>query len=224
MQKDNLRYERKFIDKSINFNNINFLLKKGTQGFREKFPSRYVNNIYLDDYKFSFFSKNYNGLFNRIKYRIRWYGDIRSEIKSPVLELKIKNGLLGYKLHYPLKPFLMKKLYLKNNFKQLINNSDIPDLIKENMKYLKPTLFNRYKRKYFISSIFPHCRITMDNNLIYAKPEKINFINTFINKPIIIEFKYPWEVHTSIDYLSNKLSLRLSKFSKYVNGIIYLYR
>ena len=41
----------------------------------------------------------------RIKSRIRWYCEIFCVIEKPVLELKIKNSLLGRKESYPVNTF-----------------------------------------------------------------------------------------------------------------------
>jgi hypothetical protein len=62
---------------------------------------------------------------DRTKYRIRWYGKTIDIISNPVLELKIKKGLLGTKKKIELQPIST----LKVNH-SVINNSiefsDVP--------------------------------------------------------------------------------------------------
>jgi len=220
-----LRYERKFIDKILDIKEFEHSILNHPSGFKEVYSQRCVNNIYFDDDRFSLFSKNIEGYYDRIKYRIRWYGDILSEIKKPKLELKIKKGLLGYKRSFSLKPFSLELLNYNNSFNKLIYESEIPIEIKESLKFLRPKLINNYTRKYFISTISPHIRLTMDNQLKYYRPLlAYNNRSEFPNSVKVIELKYDNKKEDNIDFVSGQLNFRLSKFSKYVNGIIFLYK
>ena len=64
--------------------------------FKEIYYERRVNNIYLDSFDYANYYANINGEQNRVKQRIRWYGDT-FDAKTPILEYKIKHGELGIK-------------------------------------------------------------------------------------------------------------------------------
>jgi len=66
------------------------------------YPSRYVNNIYLDTNDYTHYWDNVAGLSKRIKVRIRRYGDSHGFIANPVLEFKIKDNMLGSKVSIPM--------------------------------------------------------------------------------------------------------------------------
>ena len=59
----------------------------------------------LDNYR-----DNLNGVQNRIKHRIRWYGEV-IKVEEPILEYKIKQGELGYKESYPLLGFVFDEAF-----------------------------------------------------------------------------------------------------------------
>ena len=61
--------------------------------------------IYFDSLNFKDYSETINGISNRQKIRIRWYGDFFGLIKKPVLEFKQKKGILVKKITRPFPPF-----------------------------------------------------------------------------------------------------------------------
>ena len=146
------RYERKFFISSIHRHRVNIIIKSHPAFFREIFHKRKVNNIYFDSFQFQNFLDNVEGSTERVKFRIRWYNDMFGEVLNPVLELKIKKGMLGRKESYSLVPFKMNPDFTVNKIKDVIQNSDIPDYIKEKVKYLYPRLLNQYTRVYFMSA------------------------------------------------------------------------
>ena len=68
------RYERKYLlDKS----KLNFFMKKlYLNNFEEVYTQRIINNIYYDTLNFSSFIETKEGVSDRIKYRVRWYGKV----------------------------------------------------------------------------------------------------------------------------------------------------
>ena len=97
---NNLRYERKWI-----FNNVNYLsvLNKSFNSkflFQKQYPKRFVNSLYLDDQNYTSVRENLNGVSERKKFRIRWYGKDRFILNKPKLEVKIKNNFLNYKVFF----------------------------------------------------------------------------------------------------------------------------
>ena len=90
----NYRYERKFILSRIDQFKAESFIHHNLAMFSEVFQKREVNNIYLDSLSLSNYSDNLIGNSPRKKIRIRWYGKKSSLIKHPILEFKIKKGLL----------------------------------------------------------------------------------------------------------------------------------
>ena len=86
----NFRYERKFIAPALTYSEIKSTIKHHPYMFSEIYHQRHINNIYFDTINLNNLSANVDGFSNRIKIRIRWYGDLFGRIKKPVLELKIK--------------------------------------------------------------------------------------------------------------------------------------
>ena len=62
-------------------------------GFRTTFPTRLVNNLYLDTPHLNSFNANQAGVSTRQKLRLRWYGEMTTITESPVLEMQI--GFMG---------------------------------------------------------------------------------------------------------------------------------
>ena len=81
------------------------LVRRHPAAFREAYPARFVNNIYLDSHGRSDYHDNIVGVANRNKTRVRWYGPLSGQIAKPVLERKLKRGLISGKLTHALPGF-----------------------------------------------------------------------------------------------------------------------
>lgn len=224
-QLEPLRYERKYLIADYSFPDILQLIKFHPACFSEIYHERYVNNIYFDTLGMNNYFENVEGNKNRKKVRIRWYGDLMGQIKSPVLEYKIKKGLLGYKVSYNLKPFTLDLSFSKSRVNEVLNDKAIPNEVKNDLLSLQPLLLNRYKRKYFLSAD-KNFRITIDHELSYYK---IGYNkNTFLNKSAdhystIVELKYDSSLETEADKVSSEFPFMLTKNSKYLSGLERLY-
>jgi len=162
-----------------------------------------------------------DGLWNRMKIRIRWYGDLFGDIEKPVLEIKIKNGLLNMKNSFRLKPFSIGEFFEVNSIVDVIKISDIPENLKLEMISLEPVLLNRYKRKY-VQSSDGNYRITVDTNMIFYDINSHN--NLFLNKTVdysntVVELKYNYSNDDCAEHIVKYFPFRLTKSSKYVTGI-----
>ena len=220
--KHNFRYERKFtIPNSYSFKKIEQVVKKNYYLFREVFYKRQVNNIYFDSALMNDFHDNVLGVSDRKKIRIRWYGATFGEIKKPVLEIKIKKGLVGDKWSFKLKPFKLDDSFTSEYIQEIFNTSNLPLPILESVKTVDPTLLNSYFRRYYLSADNKF-RITLDFNLLYYKIDKR--FNDFRRKPStdpnkIVELKYALQDDIEAHAVSKQFPFRLNKNSKYVNGI-----
>ena len=173
----NYRYERKSFITELSIYEVENLVKLHPDIFSEIYYKRVINNIYFDSYNLINFRENVDGVTDRVKIRIRWYGNLFGYIEKPILEIKIKKGLLGKKISVPIKPF---------SFKNEINISDIlksieylEEFLLIDLKSIKPSLVNRYARKYYQSSN-KKFRITLDNEQSFISINKRK--NTFLNR------------------------------------------
>lgn len=212
LQTKKYRFERKYtIDRIYGYKFISELYKKN---FKRRYNDRYVNNIYLDNSNFNSISENFDGLSNRKKTRIRWYGE--KFVKSDkYLEFKIKNEFLNTKKIYNLSNSKLNSLSNINNFitSQLNfarhgNNYNIHKQIAG----LEPKLFNCYTRSYF-TNMNDEIRITIDKNIFYYSP-----VTKMSHKEskLVIEVKYDKEIR----FTNNFNYLNYTRYSKYVKGCV----
>lgn len=215
------RKERKFVVTALNIDQLESIVKSHPALFSRAYPPRFVNNIYFDSPKYQNYGANVVGSANRTKIRIRWYGDQFGYIAKPILEMKIKKGLAGTKKHVALQPFNLKEGLSHKTIRKLIDQSDVTAEIREMLEYLSPTLLNRYFRKYYISSDRKY-RITLDHKLSYTRIAR--YQNYFLqrvqdNSRVILELKYGIEDDEDANRISREFPFRMTKNSKYVNGV-----
>lgn len=215
------RKERKYAISDVGINIVENLVQSHPVMFSKPFPHRYVNNIYFDTSNFQSYGDNVIGAMQRKKFRIRWYGDQFGLIEKPVLEIKIKEGLAGDKKNFPLGPFTLDQGFSEKDIRLLIDQSEIPLLIKETLRHLVPTLLNQYHRRYFLSADRKF-RLTLDSKLTYTRIAK--YQNYFMrritdNRKVIMELKYDVEYDTEFSRISTFFPFRMTKNSKYVDGI-----
>ena len=220
MNINNYRYERKFVIQNLKLYEVENLINSHPALFREIYHQRSVRNIYFDTIDLLHYFDNVEGNSSRNKIRVRWYGDLFGKIKESKLELKCKHGLLGHKIHYDLKHFLINKN--KELSDQVFN---LNELIKNNKKnnnnffHYFPIISNSYKRKYFLSSD-SNFRITLDWDQSFYKVSNGMLCNKMIDiNNIILEIKYNYENQKKIDSISQFFPFRLSKNSKYIQGV-----
>jgi|TARA_B110001452_G_scaffold246663_1_gene232139 hypothetical protein len=211
------RYERKWVFKNINYLQVFNLLIRSKFYFKKHYPLRKINSIYYDDHNLSCIKHNLDGVSERVKYRVRWYGEDKF-LNNPNFEIKMKKGFEVAKKLFPLKNF--NNCSANNNFNELtsyINKEIMPS------KNLLPTVIIKYERIYLVSSD-NLIRATIDYQV---KSKKIfNFRNNFfVNfSDVILELKYDpnldWIVRKNFD----SFNVRLSKNSKYINCSLNRYQ
>lgn len=215
------RFERKFIISELTKPEIELLVKLHPAIFSEIYYPRYVNNVYFDALNMMNYFDNVDGLNHRVKIRIRWYGDLFGFVEKPMLELKIKYGLLGRKESFPLIPFSIDQSIQREAIEEIFRSSQIPDSLKLDLISLQPTLLNRYCRKYFESADHNY-RITIDSDMEFYFINCQN--NTFLHKSAepgntVLELKYNPDRDQNVDRITNNFLFRMTKSSKYVDGI-----
>jgi len=211
LQKSRYRYERKYLIRNVDL--PSFLYEIYNNHFFEVFKERRINNLYYDDIDFNSLMDNIDGLSERKKFRIRWYGNtFGNSFKQ--FEIKSKSEFLNTKKVFKIGKYIIKDFAdLNSSFENicsflLIND---PNFILEcENKSLK--VFNTYLRKYFLSRD-KEIRITIDDDLEFYSPLTKR---VFRESDIVVEVKY----NNDINFLNNFNQLTLCKYSKYVKGII----
>lgn len=68
------RFERKWIYKANEHLTLVNALIKSNLFFYKQYPDRKVNSIYFDDINYSSIIENLDGVYQKKKIRVRWYG------------------------------------------------------------------------------------------------------------------------------------------------------
>lgn len=211
LQKNKFRYERKYIIESVDL--PSFIYEIQNNSFLEVFKKRKINNLYYDSINLDSVIDNVDGLSERKKFRIRWYGDtFKSSIKQ--FEIKSKSEFLNTKRIFNIGEFEIKDNRgfneVFNNLLKVLKKDDLTLYTLMQNKFLK--LHNSYNRKYFVSAD-KNVRITIDSDLIFFSPQTKN---VFQEKNTIIEIKYDKD----FKFISKFKNLKINKYSKYVKGIM----
>lgn len=217
----NPRYERKFIADRLALAEVLALVKRHPAAFREAYPARNVNNLYLDSPDLRDYRDHVNGIAHRTKTRIRWYGAWSGRLDTPTLERKLKQGLVSGKLSHRLPPLSMNGHVWKPDLEAAFDSANLPALMRSALHHLQPSLLNRYQRHYF-QSADGRFRLTVDSALQFAAARHaqgmgVSFCPPAV--PVVIEVKYGLAEAEAAPNVANALPFRLARCSKYVLGI-----
>ncbi len=215
------RYERKVRTYLYDSKDLIALVKSNSALFKESYSRRIVNSIYLDTSSYSFVQDNLDGISNRLKPRIRWYGYQEEEIRDGVLELKQKTNVLGRKERYPFGSMpLSREVFREKLSKKLIRLcQDSPEL--RFLLELEASLMTRYMRQYFVSEN-QKFRITIDTDIKYWAMSGFGrrSVNSFKDYGLIIlELKYDQNT-SGVDEVIREFPFRFARSSKYVTGLL----
>ena len=218
------RYERKFLIKARSERVVEAVVRQHPYLFRSAYTDRAVNNVYFDTPKLKSLHDNIQGVRNRTKTRIRWYGDLRGLAPDPKLEFKIKRGLVGTKEIYSLPPLDTAGQEIERNVEAQLRAADLPTRASLQMAMIRPTLLNSYVRKYFVSAD-GRFRITIDRDLCFF-PARNPWVRRRTRQTCatVLELKYAEEDDREACAVSQHLGFRLSRNSKYVTGMDLLYQ
>jgi hypothetical protein len=217
----NPRYECKFVPEGLVLAEVLALVRRHPAAFREAYPARFVNNIYLDSHGRSDYRDNVVGVANRSKTRVRWYGPLSGQIAKPVLERKLKRGLISGKLTHALPGFALNGEAVHPLLKSAFEAALLPESLRFDLCQREPALFNRYRRYYFLSGD-GRFRLTVDTELQCGRGGASNGLRTALvpfPPTLIIELKFGPSEAEQADRVTNSLPFRLARSSKYVLGI-----
>jgi|APSaa5957512535_1039671.scaffolds.fasta_scaffold06414_6 SPX domain protein involved in polyphosphate accumulation len=217
------RYERKYFISNTSVREVETYVFTNPALFKKAYKKRHVNNIYFDTAGLDNYYNNIEGEQHRLKLRVRWYGELFGLIKSPVLEIKIKKGHVGKKISVSIPPF---KLSDGVDLSNIFNDIDLYSIgLAISMKSLSPVLMNRYSRKYFLSYDEKY-RVTIDSNQYFYNIGRFNNNFNILKKDfssVIMELKYNKKHDVNAHKISSHFPYRVTKSSKYVNGINSMY-
>ena len=121
------------------------------KGFKKIYDIRKISSIYFDDIDLNCLRDNIDGNKDRYKIRIRWYND---NIKNSNIEIKFKEGYVGYKIRYEVQNKIHDIKYLISFTKKcILENFGI---------YMNPVINISYIREYYSNK---KLRLTIDTKL-----------------------------------------------------------
>lgn len=208
------RFERKWLFKSNNYLALINTLIRSNLFFRTQFPTRKVNSIYFDTNNYTSIRQNLDGVSNKKKIRIRWYGN-KDVLDNPTIEIKSKKGFETKKESIRIKELDQVKLFNLKKIKDKLN------VRLKSKKIINPVLTTHYEREYFLS-LNGKIRATVDYNLksIFLNNfSQIDIVKNFKNTSIL-ELKYSIGLDKYVRKNLKDITLRLSKNSKFVNSAI----
>jgi VTC domain len=217
-----LRYEVKSVLPGTEAARVRSWLRIHPAGFVTAYPPRLVNSLYFDSPDRLCFRENLSGIARRRKLRLRWYG-ADCEIIEPVLELKCKEGLLGWKVSErvsggplrfggsrwgPLMAALRERLSDTSRIRLALAG--------------EPTLLVRYHRDYHVSADGV-VRATVDTNIQTVDQSRFGGPRMGPVDPadpeIVLEVKGPESSRREIERTLAEWPLRISRNSKFANGV-----
>jgi SPX domain protein involved in polyphosphate accumulation len=216
-----LRYEKKFMAEGLTTAEVLARVKRHPAAFREVYPPRVVNNIYLDSPTRRDYHDHVNGTANRTKTRVRWYGPLAPLAPHPVLERKLKRGMVSGKEAHPLPPLALHGARLRSLLESTFDSAALPPLLRSALRLVEPALLNRYHRHYFLSGD-RRFRLTIDSDLQFAGLQHNRRPVIAPLHPaatIVLELKFRPEFAEAAEAITNAWPFRVARFSKYVVGI-----
>lgn len=220
---DNLeRYERKWVLDYTSMSSGRALIKSLPLVLGEAYPQRSVHSLYFDTEDLVCFQLHESGSRNRYKVRVRWYGDLYSEVVEAQVELKIRQERMVRKLTYPLGRVSLSLLSEYKYLKEISSHLDVE--VVELLLSLKPKVYTSYDRLYF-STYGDKVRVTLDNNLKFFRYQAGAAVLSQGMQAVpnsILELKYPFDLnHELSPFLPSfpGAQTRNSKYSTAIKGV-----
>jgi len=214
------RFERKMRVTHAERHFLEALIRNHAARFTEAFPSRSIHNLYFDTPLQTFYRDHVNGVPERHKVRIRWYGDADHDRGALQLEIKSKKGWIVQKSCWALPNFESEGLLDLSIVSKLVERSDCPRLVCELIRGLEPALINRYQRRYYRSGD-GKVRVTIDDDLCYFRPfgRLGRSMEGYADDAVIVEIKFDSRHAAAGRAVSEAFPIPLQKNSKYITGM-----
>lgn len=215
------RFERKYHICDMPTWEVEHWVERCPALFGQAYAPRWVNNIYFDSPDLAAYFQNLDGMADRTKLRIRWYGSLLGPVARPVLEFKIKRGLVGTKESYRLQPFTLATNFSTGELDPVLTGSDLPDAVRMELDSVEPVLINRYHRKYYLSAD-GHYRITIDSKLEFYRVHRHGnrfLCRSTLPSSTVLELKYSGAIAGLDERITNFFPFRVTRMSKFVSGL-----
>jgi hypothetical protein len=193
------------------------------EGFRVAHPPRVVNNLYLDSIDLKSFNDNLASVSARQKLRLRWYGlPVGTAITNPVLELKLKDNLLGDKKRQELTCTVDLARPYVEILKVIQAYADLEWRSRLQIA-TQAVLINRYRREYFVSPD-KAIRATLDYAQVALNQRLSSLPNLTRPLPlqelVVIEVKATPQHFERLERVMGFFPVLRTRNSKYVSGVM----
>ena len=216
-----LRYEVKSVLPATELARVHSWLRAHSAGFRVAYPPRAVNSLYFDSPDRLCFRENLSGIARRRKLRLRWYGDSEDRIDA-VLEMKCKEGLLGWKESVRIEQPLSLAGTRWSAFRHELR-SRIPQRFRLLLDLAgAPVLLVRYHRAYLVSAD-GLVRVTVDvdvESVDQTRHAGARFGPRRMDEDLIVlEVKGREVDRPAVEHVLAGWPLRVSRNSKFARGM-----
>ena len=217
---DRFRYERKFYVDGLTLSQAQAIIRHHPALFAPLYAPRFINNIYLDSETRKAGVDNVEGIADRCKARLRWYGDLFG-VSAATLEIKIKRGFVGRKESVLLPVRAVEPSLTRRDVAEWLAAAELPDNVRELLAPQKAVLVNRYQRRYYTTAD-RRFRLTLDDaQEFYGFPVgRLSRTPRHDRDGLIIELKYSLADDVDADRVSSLFPFRLTRSSKYVAGLL----
>jgi len=217
------RYEIKISCKSHQLPQVNAWVRLHPAHWRVAYPSRQVNNVYFETPDYASLNDNLAGIGKRRKLRLRWYGPALETITGAHLELKCRQGQVGWKENWSLERL---RLDLQQPWSDLLGVIKDAADAQANLwlaQFACPALLNHYQRDYYVTPD-QAVRLTVDTRLGASNP-RFSAQPSFrrpapLAERVVIELKTDRQHYQRLVHILAHFPIRADRHSKYVQGMI----
>jgi hypothetical protein len=216
-----MRHEIKIVVPKMMGTDVRSWLRLNQASFSVQFSPRQVNNIYFDHFNLNRYEENLSGVSARHKVRLRWYGVGIKTVRGS-FEVKCKRNTHGWKLSQILGCIIDLDSMSWNEIKVLIQKELKSELLIYFLQANRPVIINTYIREYYHSANGA-IRATLDySQRVYGQQgstlPNLKFFQP-ASEECVLEFKADVDHHDQLAKVVDDFPLRVSKNSKYINGI-----
>ena len=216
------RFEIKLVSEGRDLGHVPVWLRLHPEGFSPTYPLRRVNSIYFDTPDLASVEANLAGISERRKLRLRWYGETREVVRG-TWELKHKRAGLGWKVTQPVAHDIRLDVMTWDQVLHLLRRTASDTIAMDLATVSAATLINSYEREYF-ESADGAVRATVDRNQAAYEQRLSTRPNLTRRSPLrdglVVELKAAPENYDRLVDAAQRLPMRVTRNSKYVNGML----
>jgi len=217
------RYEIKISARPHQLAQVNAWVRLHPVHWRVAYPPRQVNNVYFETLDYASLNDSLAGVGQRRKLRLRWYGPTLETIREARLELKCKQGQVGWKETWPLEHL---SLDLHQPWSYLLRAIKDAASAQANLwldQFTCPALLNHYQRDYYVTPD-QALRLTVDSRL-RAYDQRFTALPNYrrpapLAERVVIELKTERQHYQRLVHVLAHFPIRVDRHSKYVQGMI----